>query len=234
VTIEEALEPEKEFTSKRAPVTRDRVLEFGIALADRGGIESLSMRRLAADLKIEAASLYYHVRSKDELLDGMVDIVFGEMERPSPGEEWKEAMRRRAESTRAVLARHPWAIPIIDSRTTPGAATLRYLDDVIAFLRGAGFSMALAGHALSLLDSYVRGFAMQEASLPLDPGGSVEAATESILEQDHMMSDAYPDLAEMASVLILQPGYAYGNEFAFGLGLILDGLESAPGRIAED
>ncbi|MEV5070624.1 TetR/AcrR family transcriptional regulator [Microbacterium sp. LMI12-1-1.1] len=227
MSIAEEVRPATVSVSGRAPVTRDRILQAAIALADRGGLESLSMRKLAADLQIEAASLYYHVRNKGDLLDGMADVVFGEMGRPSPGEEWKAALAKRAASTREVLVRHPWAIPIIDSRTTPGAATLRYLEDAIAFLREAGFSIAMAAHVLSVLDSYVRGFAMQEVSLPLDPGGSIEAATESILEQQPMMSNAYPHLAEMAGALILQPGYAYGNEFSFGLGLILDGLESA-------
>ena len=198
-----------------------------MALADQGGIESLSMRKLAAELGIEAMSLYHHVKSKQDLLDGMVDLVFSEMELPRG--EWKDAMRGRAESTRTVLAKHPWAIAILDSRTSPGPATLRYLDSVIAFLRTAGFSVAMAAHALSVLDSYVRGFAMQEASLPLDESGSIEAATESILEQQHMMSNAFPHLGEMAAELILKPGYAYGNEFRFGIGLILDGLERALG-----
>lgn len=213
--------------ASRTPVTRERALQTAMALVDGGGIESLSMRKLAAELGIEAMSLYHHVKSKEDILDGMVDIVFGEMELPSPGEAWKTAMRKRAESTRAVLARHPWAITILDSRTTPGPATLRYLDTVIAYLRAAGFSFAMAAHALSLLDSYVRGFAMQEATLPLDQSGSIEAATESILDQQHMMSNAFPHLGAMAAELILKPGYAYGNEFQFGLGLILDGLERA-------
>jgi AcrR family transcriptional regulator len=217
----------------RLPVTRERALQAATALADRGGIESLSMRKLAAELGIEAMSLYHHVRSKEDILDGMVDLVFGEMQLPAPGERWRAAMRKRADSTRAVLAAHPWAIGILDSRTTPGAATLRYLDSVIAFLRAAGFSVAMAAHALSVLDSYVRGFAMQEASLPLDQSGSIEAATERILEQQHMMSNAFPHLGEMAAELILKPGYAYGNEFQFGIDLILDGLERALERDGE-
>jgi AcrR family transcriptional regulator len=211
----------------RMPVTRDRALAAAMALADRGGIESLSMRKLAAELGIEAMSLYHHVKSKEDILDGMVDLVFSEMELPSPGEQWRTGMRNRAASTRAVLARHPWAIGILDSRTSPGPATLKYLDTVIAFLRSAGFSIAMAAHALSVLDSYVRGFAMQEASLPLDESGSIEAATESILEQQHMMSNAFPHLGEMAAELILKPDYAYGHEFQFGIDLILDGLERA-------
>jgi AcrR family transcriptional regulator len=209
------------------PVTRERALHAAVALADEGGIGSLSMRKLAGELGIEAMSLYHHVKSKNDILDGMVDLVFAEMELPIPGENWRSGMRKRAESTRAVLARHTWAIAILDSRTSPGALTLRHLDSVIAFLRAAGFSVAMAAHALSVLDSYVRGFAMQEATLPLDESGSVEAATESILEQQNMMAGTFPHLTEMAQKLILQPGYAYANEFVFGLGLILDGLQAA-------
>jgi len=211
----------------RIPVTRARALRTAVALADAGGIESLSMRRLAGELGIEAMSLYHHVESKDDILDGMIDLVSAEMELPVGGEEWRSGMRRRAVSTRAVLAAHPWAIGIFDSRTSPGPATLHHLDGAIAFLRGAGFSISMAAHALSILDSYVRGFAMQEATLPLDASGSIEAATEDILEQRNMMSGAFPYLAEMAEKLILQPGYAYGNEFEFGIGLILDGLDAA-------
>ncbi len=227
MTKSETQPPKRARARKRLPVTRARALSTAVALADQGSIESLSMRKLAAELGIEAMSLYYHVKGKDDILDGMVDIVFDEIGVPTPGEEWRTGMKKRAESTRAVLARHPWAISILDSRTSPGPATLRHLDVVIAFLRGAGFSVPMAAHALSLLDSYVRGFAMQEASLPLDQSGSIEAATENILEQENMTSNAFPHLAEMAAELILKPGYAYGNEFAFGLELILDGIQAA-------
>jgi AcrR family transcriptional regulator len=198
-----------------------------VALADGRGIESLSMRKLARELGVEAMSLYYHVKSKEDILDGMVDIVFSEIEAPTAGVDWKTAMRGRAESTRSVLKRHPWAISLMDSRTTPGAATLKHLDVVIGFLTDAGFSIAMAAHAISLLDSYARGFAMQEASLPFDEVGDIGAATESIMEQQQMMAGAFPHLAEMAVNLVLRPGYAYGNEFEFGLGVILDGIEAA-------
>jgi AcrR family transcriptional regulator len=202
-------------------------LKVAVALADAGGIESLSMRKLARELGVEAMSLYYYVKSKDDILDGMVDTVFGEIDLPPAGVEWKAAMRERAESTRRALARHPWSISLLDSRTRPGAATLRHLDAVIGALLDAGFSIPMAAHAMSLLDSYVRGFAQQEASLALDASGDIGAATESILEQQHMMAGAFPHLAEMAHELILQPGYAYGNEFDFGLQVILDGIEAA-------
>jgi len=213
--------------AQRPPVTRDRALQVAVALADAGGIDSLSMRKLARELGIEAMSLYYHVKNKEDILDGMVDIVFDEIEVPGPGVRWKTAMRKRADSTRAVLARHPWAISLMDSRSTPGAATLRHLDSVIGLLREAGFSVPMAAHAVSLLDSYVRGFALQESSLPLDAAGDIGAATQDILEQQHMIAGAFPHLAEMAQKLILRPGYAYGNEFKFGLRVILDGIEAA-------
>ena len=184
------------------------------------------MRKLAAELGIEAMSLYYHVKSKDDLLDGMLDVVHSEFSTPRAGDEWRPAMRARAESTRTVLARHPWAISI-KARTSPGPATLGHLDSVIGCLRAAGFSMPMVGHAISILDSYVQGFAQQEASLPLDPSGDISAATEDIMAQQQAMAETFPDLAAMAVELILQPGYAYGNEFDFGLRLILDGIEAA-------
>ncbi|MDN4611561.1 TetR/AcrR family transcriptional regulator [Arthrobacter burdickii] len=200
-------------------------MQVAVGLADAGGLESLSMRKLAQELGVEAMSLYYHVKNKDDLIDGMVDVVFSEIVLPSPGEDWKTAMRERAESARAVLARHPWAIALM--RSTPGAATLRHLDATIGCLRTAGFSPAMAGHAMSLLDSYVDGFALQEAALPLDEAGGITEATEDVLAQQQMMSHAFPNLAEIAAAYILQPGYAFGNEFRFGLQVILDGIEAA-------
>lgn len=200
---------------------------MAVALADEGGIESLSMRKLARKLGVEAMSLYYHAKSKEDILDGMVDIVFSEIELPPPGAEWKTAMRERAESARGVLTRHPWAVSLMDSRTTPGLATLTHQDTVIGCLRAAGFSFAMTAHAMSLLDSYVRGFALQEASLPFDVSGDIGAATESILEQQEMQDGALPNLREMAFNHVLQPGYAYRNEFEFGLRVILDGIEAA-------
>jgi AcrR family transcriptional regulator len=210
----------------RAPVTRDRAVRVAVALADAGGIESLSMRKLAAELGIEAMSLYYHVKNKNDLLDGMLDVVYSEFSTPRSGDDWIPAMRARAESTRDVLARHPWAITI-KARTSPGPATLGHLDAVIGCLRTAGLSMSLTGHAMSLLDSYVQGFAQQEASLPLDPTGDIGVATEDIIAQQTDMAKAFPHLAAMAVELILQPGYAYGNEFEFGLNLVLDGIAAA-------
>lgn len=210
----------------RKPVTRERAIRAAVALADAGGIQSLSMRKLAAELGVEAMSLYYHVKSKEDILDGMLDLVHSEFSTPRAGEEWRTAMRARAESTREVLARHPWAISI-KARTSPGPATLSHLDSTIGCLIAAGFMMPMVGHALSVLDSYVQGFAQQEASLPLDSSGDISAATEDIIAQQESMADSFPHLGEMATSLILQPGYAYANEFEFGLELILDGIDLA-------
>jgi AcrR family transcriptional regulator len=215
-------------TTPRTPLSRERVLRAAVALADRDGVGSLSMRRLARELGVEAMSLYHHVAGKDALLDGMVDLVFGEIELPAAGTGWKTAMRRRAVSARAALSRHPWAINLMESRRTPGPANLRHHDAVIGCLRQAGFPVALTAHAYSLLDAYVYGFALQEASLPFDtPEETVELA-QTIM--DGFPADTYPNLTELAVEHVLQPGYDYGDEYAFGLDLILDGLEQAARR----
>jgi AcrR family transcriptional regulator len=209
----------------RARLNRDRVLRVAMALADAHGIESLSMRKLGVELGVEAMSLYNHVANKDDLLDGMIDVVFGEIELPSGGTDWRTAMRQRAISTREVLSRHRWAIGRMESRTTPGPATLRHHDAVIGTLRAAGFSIGLAAHAYSAMDSYIYGFALQEMSLPFDTEEQTAQVAQMILAQ--LSAKEYPHLAEMAVEHVLQPGYDYGNEFEFGLDLILDGIERA-------
>jgi AcrR family transcriptional regulator len=204
------------------------VLHAAVALADESGSESLSMRKLGEAVGVEAMSLYHHVANKDDLLDGMIDVVFGEIELPSDCADWKRAMRRRAVSARGVLARHGWAIRFMESRTSPGAATLRHHDAVLGCLRNAGLSIRLAAHAFSLLDSYIYGFALQERSLPFNtPEQSAELA-QGILAQ--FPAGEYPHLAELTREHVLQPGYERDGEFEFGLDLILDGLErlSAP------
>jgi AcrR family transcriptional regulator len=212
----------------RIPLTRERVLQAAVALADDSGIESLTMRKLGQALGVEAMSLYYHVANKDALLDGIVDLVFGEIEFPTSGADWKAAMRRRAVSARAALRRHPWAVALMESRRTPGPANLGHHDAVLGCLRRAGFPVALAAHAYSLLDAYIYGFALQEASLPFTgPEETTEVAQEILAG---FPADAYPHLTELAVKHVLQPGYDYGDEFEFGLGLILDGLERAAQR----
>jgi AcrR family transcriptional regulator len=218
----------------RIPLTRERVLRAAVAMADRGGVASLSMRKLAKELGVEAMSLYHHVASKHALLDGMVDHVFGEIELPAGESGWKEAMRQRAISARAALRRHPWAIALMESRASPGPANLRHHDAVIGCLRRAGFSIALTAHAYSILDAYTYGFALQEASLPFDTPEETAEVAQSIMAE-FPAADAYPHLAELAVEHVLQPGYDYGDEYEFGLELILDGLEreaSPPGSSA--
>jgi AcrR family transcriptional regulator len=203
------------------------VLRAAVAFADESGIGSLSMRKLGEVLGVEAMSLYNHIANKSELLDGMVDVVFGEIDLPGGESDWRSAMRQRAISARTVLSRHRWAIGLMESRTTPGPATLRHHDAVIGSLRGGGFSVAMAAHAFSVLDSYIYGFALQEANLPFDTGEETAELAQAILAQ--FPADEYPHLTELTVEHVLQPGYDYGNEYAFGLDLILDGLEHANG-----
>ena len=224
----------------RAPLNRDRVLRAAVALADQAGMSALSMRKLGEALGVEAMSLYNHIASKSDLLDGMIDIVFGEIDLPAgtgtgagagagngePG--WRAAMRRRAISARQVLRRHPWAIGLMESRITPGPATLRHHDAVLGCLRRAGFSLELTAHAYSLLDSYIYGFALQEAGLPFGTGEEAAQVAQEISAQ--FASGQYPYLTEMAVAHILQPGYGFGDEFEVGLDLILDSLQAAVGR----
>ncbi len=152
----------------RGRLNRERVLRAAVAVADAGGIESLTMRKLGVELGVEAMSLYNHVANKVDLLDGMIDCVFEEIELPTDGTDWRSAMRRRAISAREVLSRHPWATGLMESRTTPGPTTLRHHDTVIGVLRAAGFSIEMVAHAYSLLDSYIYGFALQTPNLPFD------------------------------------------------------------------
>ena len=209
----------------RTPLTRQRVLRAAVALADRGGVGALSMRKLAQELGVEAMSLYHHVANKDDILDGIVDVVFGEIELPTGEAGWEAAMRRRAVSAREALRRHPWATGLMESRRTPGPANIRHHDAVLGVLRNAGFPVELAAHAYSLLDSYIYGFALQEASLPFHtPEETAEVAQEIM---SAFPADQYPHLAEIATEHVLQPGYDYGNEFLYGLDLILDGLAMA-------
>jgi AcrR family transcriptional regulator len=207
----------------RAPLSRERVLRAAIALADAGGIESLTMRKLGQELGVEAMSLYNHVANKDDILDGIVDLVFGEIEVPNVFDDWKVAMRRRGISVREVLVRHPWATSLMQSRTKPGPATLRHNDSVIGTLREAGFTIDMAAHAFSLLDGYIYGFALQQVNLPSRTSEESAELARNILEQ--LPADRYPHMAEMITDYALKPGYDYAKEFEFGLDLILDGLE---------
>ncbi|GAA1055197.1 TetR family transcriptional regulator [Agromyces luteolus] len=194
-----------------------------VRLADRDGADGLSMRRLAAELGLGAMSLYHYVANKDELLDAMIDVVFEEIELPPDDTDWQSAMRRRAVSARQVLARHPWAIGLIESRTSPGPANLRHREAVTACLRRAGFPVLMATHANWVLDSYVYGFALQESSLPFDTADELaELAEDVFLPQ--LPPDEFPYLNESAAALVAA-GYDPAEEFSFGLDLVLAALE---------
>ena len=209
----------------RTPLSRERVLRAAIVLADMGGIESLTMRRLGLELRVEAMSLYNHVADKDDIFDGIADLVFSEIAVPSDRAGWKTAMRQRAISARGALLRHPWASSLMQSRTKPGPATLRHHDAVIGSLRRGGFSVDMAAHAFSVLDSYIYGFAQQRGNLTFTTSKEAAVVAENILQQ--LPADEYPHLAEMIIEHAMTPGYDYAQEFEFGLDLILDGLESS-------
>jgi len=215
----------EESAESRVPLSRERVLRAAVYLADEGGIEALTMRKLARKLGVEAMSLYYHVANKDDILDGMVDVAFSEIALPIVSTDWKKAMRERALSTRSVLAIHPWATSMMQSRPNPGPALLRHHNWVIGTLRNAGFSIELTAHAFSAMDAYIYGFSLQEETLPFDSAEDVAAIVEAFLE--HFPVDEYPHLAELSVEHIMKPGYDYADEFDFGLELILDGLERA-------
>jgi AcrR family transcriptional regulator len=217
--------PARATTEPRTPLTRERILQAALAFADANGIESLSMRKLGEAVGVEAMSLYNHVPSKADLLDGLIDLVFSEIEVPMSSDSWQTAMRQRAIAVRAALKRHRWAIGLMESRSSPGPATLRHHDAVLGCLRQAGFPVALAAHAYSVLDGYIYGFALQEASLPFDTGEESSELAEALLAQ--FPADEYPHLAEFTFQHVLQPGYDYGSEYEFGLDLILDGLDRA-------
>ena len=209
----------------RMPLWRERVLLAGLAHADAGGLETFTMRGLAEFLGVAPMSLYRHVANKDDLVDGIVDLVFGEIELPAGEVPWKTAMRSRALSVRQALVRHPWAIGLMVSRRRPGPATLRHHDAVIGRLRQAGFSIGMAAHAYSLMDAYIYGFALQQANLPSDPSMATHELAATMSEQ--FPADEYPWLAEFTFQHVMRPGYDFGDEFEYGLDLILDGLEGA-------
>ena len=215
-------------TRPRHRLSRERVLRTAIRRADQGGLEALSMRTLAEELEVAPMALYRHVANKDDLIDAMIDVIFSEIGLPSGGADWKTAMRQRALSLRDVLARHRWAIGLMESRRNPGPANLRHHDAVIGRLRAAGFDVGMAAHAYSLLDSYIYGFALTKINLPFETAEQVADVAQSMLEPFPV--NEYPNLVEFLSEHVMQPGYDYGDEFTYGLELILDGLETASER----
>ena len=213
--------------ARRDPLSRETVVRGAVTLGDIAGIKSVSMRRLGEELGVVPMALYKHVANKEELLDGMIDLVFSEVEFPSSGTHWKTAMRQRARSMREALLRHRWAIGLMESRTKPGPANLEHHNAVLACLRENGFSFRMALHAYSAMDSYIYGSLLQQQNLPFEtPEESVELAG-IMLPAAH--SDAYPYLAEVVSELS-KSGYDYRKEFEFGLRLVLDAIQRFDSR----
>ena len=207
----------------RAPLTKERVLDAAMALADGGGIEGLTMRKLGQALGVEAMALYYHFANKERVIDGIVDLVYQEIDVPVAGAAWKTAMRRRALSVRDALLRHRWAIGLMESRTNPGGATLRHHDAVIGCLRAGGFDMAATATAYSLLDSYIYGFALTKMNLPFDDTSDIVEVSENMLAP--FPEGEYPNLMAFLTEHAMLPGYDYADEFECGLDIVLDGLE---------
>jgi len=212
----------KKSSGARTPLNRDRVLAAAIEVADERGVGAITMREVASRLGVEAMSLYNHVASKDDILDGMVDLIVEQIDLPADVDHWREAMRRRAVSAHDVFGGHPWLPVLLDSRESSGPAGLRYFDWVLGTLFHAGFSMDNAMRAFSLLDSYIYGFGIQQFNYSAESDASPEERAEMILA--YIPPDQYPHLHRMASYA-MQSGYDAEADFAFGLEIILDGLE---------
>lgn len=204
----------------RPGLSRDRIIEAAAGVADRGGIAGVSMRNVGAELGVEAMSLYHHLSGKDDLVDGLADWVIALIQVPRPGLPWRSEMVLRAESARVALSAHPWGLGLIESRRAAGEALLRHHDAVLGCLREGGFSVALAAHAFSALDSYIYGFVLTEVNLPFESGESAEDFVAGL----SMPVQHYPYLAEMLTEQVVAKEYAYADEFTYGLNLILDAL----------
>jgi AcrR family transcriptional regulator len=212
-------------TKPRAPLSEERVLRTAVALADRHGLDWLSMRKLADELDVAAMTLYYYVPNKERLIDGMVDIVFSEIEPPSLELDWKTAMRRRAVSTRDALNRHRWAVGHMEGRTNHGPANLRLHDAVLGCLRAAGFSIEATVHAYSVQDAYIYGFALQETDMSSETPDDFAAEAQRQMREYEAVLAEYPHLVEVVGGYVAKSGYDYAKEFLFGLDLILDSLD---------
>ncbi len=214
-------------SDQRPRLDRDRVLEGAVDLADEIGVEPLTIRKLAEHLDTKPMTLYHHVANKEAILDGMVDVVFEQIDVPPAELPWREALRQRCVSARAVLRRHPWAVPLMESRRAPGPATLHHHDAVLGCLRGAGFPIQVVAHAYAIVDAFVYGFAIQEASLPAGDEGELGEFAEALVEQ--MPAEMFPNLVAFTVEHVVQPGYDFGDSFDVGLDLILDGIEAMAG-----
>jgi len=209
----------------REPLTSERVLAGALDLADTIGIEPFTIRKLATHLDVKPMTIYHHVANKEAIIDGIVDLVFAEIELPADDVDWKTAIRRRCDSAREVLARHAWAPALMESRTSPGHATLRHHDAVLGCLRRGGLSLEMTAHAYAVLDSYVYGFALQEANLPFNGSEDISELADAIIAT--LPAEEFPHLTEFTAQHVLRPGYSFGASFEVGLDLLLDGIEAA-------
>ncbi|MGB7250616.1 MAG: TetR/AcrR family transcriptional regulator [Phormidesmis sp.] len=207
--------------SDRIPLSRERILQQALRLADENGLEALSMRKLAQALGVKAMSLYNHIANRDDVIDGIVDSIVSEIEVPKPGVDWKEAMRRRAISAHKVLLRHSWATMPLVSRVNVGPAMLQYTDSTLGCLQAAGFSYEMADHVQNVLDSHIYGFTLQELNFPFDPADYSDAAAQFLPQ---IPDSEYPHINKLAKQVI-QGDYDGLHKFEFGLDLILDSLD---------
>ncbi len=212
-----------EITSSQRPLTKQNVIIAAIKIADMGGMEALSMRKLGMSLGVKGMAIYHHFANKEDLIDGMVDSVHGEIEIPLSSIGWIAAMRQRAVSALHALARHPWAVPLMESRLKPGVASMRLINSTVKCLSEEGFSIGMVAHTISILDSYTFGFAQQ-----------LRSPTESIEQEANMGKDIiaqfpfdlYPYVGQLIREHVTSSGYRTIKEFEFGLDLILDGIDS--------
>jgi AcrR family transcriptional regulator len=201
------------------------VLRTAVAFADERGLKELTMRSLAKQLDVEAMSLYNHVANKDDLLDGMIELVFSEIEPPGAGGDWKAELRKRAVSTRAALLRHRWAVGEMEGRTSHGPSNMKVHDAVLGCLRAAGFSIEMTVHAMSVQDAYIYGFALQQTDMSSQTAEEFAAeARRQMIDHADALAD-YPHLVEVVGGYVATAGYDYDREFLFGFDVILDGLE---------
>jgi AcrR family transcriptional regulator len=208
----------------REALSRERIVAAAAAVADQAGLAGVTMRSVGKELGVEAMSLYHHIAGKDELLDLLADWIFAGIELPGPELDWREAMTMRAHSARRLLSAHKWALTLIESRPVVGPTLLRHHETVLGSLRLGGFPVPLATHAFSLIDAYVYGFVLTELNLPTEAEEDMASFVADIALDD------YPHLAEMVAEQVAGKDFAYGDEFEFGLELILDGLAE---RLAE-
>ena len=211
-------------TETRTALTKERVIQAAVALADRKGLDSLTMRRLADELGAGAMSLYHYVPNKEQLVAEMIDVVFGEIEPPSADLDWQTALRRRARSTRAALNRHRWAVGRMEG-THSGEANARVHEAVLGCLRRAGFSIPATVQAMSVQDAYIYGFALQEKDLPFETAEESAAVAEAQGWEDEALAERFPYLAEVVAGHVAKVGYDFDEAFEYGLDLILEALE---------